>query len=141
VGPDQFIDVGSIPNHLMARVLREMDLAVFPNRCEGGTNLVAMECMACGVPTILADNTGQRDLTALGASVVLGRQGRVKSQIMGTEGWGESDVDEIVAALEAAWSDREAARRIGEAGARAMAELSWRRQIGQLCGAMASVCG
>jgi glycosyltransferase involved in cell wall biosynthesis len=138
---DQFIDVGSIPNHLMARVLREMDVAVFPNRCEGGTNLVAMECMACGVPTILSDNTGHRDLTALGASYVLNKQGRVASQIMGTEGWGESDVDEIIAALEAAWDDREEANRIGQAGARAMSELSWRRQIGQLCGAMASVCG
>ncbi len=36
--------------------------AVFANRAEGGTNLVAMECMACGVPTILSRNTGHLDL-------------------------------------------------------------------------------
>ena len=29
----------------------------FSNRAEGGTNLVAMECMAAGVPTIVSNNT------------------------------------------------------------------------------------
>jgi glycosyltransferase involved in cell wall biosynthesis len=38
------------------------DIAVFPNRAEGGTNLVAMECIASGIPTILNPETGQRDL-------------------------------------------------------------------------------
>lgn len=38
------------------------DIAVFPNRSEGGTNLVAMECIASGVPTILNPATGQSDL-------------------------------------------------------------------------------
>ena len=66
IGEGQFIDVGSIRNHQMARVLREVDVAVFPNRCEGGTNLVAMECMACGIPTILSNNTGHKDLVADG---------------------------------------------------------------------------
>jgi hypothetical protein len=50
---DQFMDLGSIPNFQMPQVLREMDVGIFPNRCEGGTNLVAMECMACGMPVIL----------------------------------------------------------------------------------------
>lgn len=134
---DQFIDLGSIPNHLMARVLREMDVAVFPNRCEGGTNLVAMECMACGVPTIVSDNTGHRDLVATGSATALTRQGPVAAAGMGTEGWGESDVAEIVAALEWHWADRDAARRRGEDGARAMAEWSWRHQIARLHAAVA----
>ena len=137
---DQFIDVGSIPNHLMARVLREVDVAVFPNRCEGGTNLVAMECMACGIPTILSNNTGHKDLVAMDLSFVLTRQGAVSSETMGTEGWGESDVDEIIEALESAWSDHDRARRIGDAGARAMANHSWRNQIGQLHDAILPFC-
>ena len=28
------------------------DVAVFASRCEGGTNLMAMETLACGVPTL-----------------------------------------------------------------------------------------
>ena len=31
-------------------ILRKVDAALFPNRCEGGTNLVAMEALAMGVP-------------------------------------------------------------------------------------------
>jgi glycosyltransferase involved in cell wall biosynthesis len=38
------------------------DVAVFPNRCEGGMNLVAMEAIATGVSVILANGTGQADL-------------------------------------------------------------------------------
>jgi len=128
----QYFDLGAIPNHLMARVLREMDVAVFPNRCEGGTNLVAMEAMACGVPSIVAANTGQLDLTRTCAPYVLGRQSAVPSDDGSTIGWGESDVEEIVEALEQAWSDREEARRRGAAGADAMAKLAWRRQIAEL---------
>jgi len=128
----QYFDLGPIPNHLMARVLREMDVAVFPNRCEGGTNLVAMECMACGVPSIVAANTGQLDLTATGAPYILGRQGTVPSDDGSTIGWGESDVEEIVEALERVWSNHEEARRKGAAGAEAMAKLAWRQQIAEL---------
>ena len=134
----QIIDLGSVPNHLMGRVLREMDVAVFPNRCEGGTNLVAMECLACGVPTIVSANTGHLDLVATGAPAALTRQSPVPARSAGTEGWGESDVDEIVAALERVWSDRQEAQRRAEAGARAMAGWSWRRQIGQLHEALAA---
>ncbi len=63
--PDSFIDLPFTHNLLMPWVLRECDMAVFPNRCEGGTNLVAMEAMACGVPTYVAYNTGQKDLVDL----------------------------------------------------------------------------
>ena len=128
----QFIDVGSVPNHLMGRVLREMDVAVFPNRCEGGTNLVAMESMACGVPTIVSNNTGHLDLAATGAPYVLTRQAPVPAGSARTEGWGESDVDEIVALLESAWTDSGEAARRGAAGARAMARWNWRDQIHRL---------
>ncbi len=55
-------DYGLILNHLMPKVFAEADVAVFPNRCEGGTNLVAMEAMASGVPCILSANTGHLDL-------------------------------------------------------------------------------
>ena len=33
------IDVGQLPNGVMAPVYRECDVALFPNRAEGGTNL------------------------------------------------------------------------------------------------------
>lgn len=59
---DRVVDVGAVPNALMPQIYRECDVAVFPNRAEGGTNLVAMECIACGVPTFLSQDTGHMDL-------------------------------------------------------------------------------
>ena len=58
----QFEFVDPRPNWRMAEVYGGVDVAVFPNRCEGGTNFVAMEAMACGVPTITRAVFGQEDL-------------------------------------------------------------------------------
>lgn len=120
----------------LAVLMRECDVALFPNRAEGGTNLVAMEAMACGVPTILSANTGHLDIIADGACLPLTRQAPVPvdDPYLGTDGWGESDVEEIVEALETVWRDRERARAIGAAGAAQMHRLSWANQIEQLLG-------
>ena len=126
ISVQQVLHLGRVPNAQMPRILREMDIALFPNRAEGGTNLVAMECMACGVPTILSANTGHRDLIRSSNCLALERQGRVPEP--GCEDWGESDVEEIVENLERAYQDRTAAQDRGRRGARLMAELTWERQ-------------
>ena len=41
-----------MPAELQRELYRNTDVGVFPNRCEGGTNLVLMEYMACGKPVI-----------------------------------------------------------------------------------------
>lgn len=134
IPPDRIIDLGAVPNALMPSVLREVDVALFPNRSEGGTNLVAMECMACGVPTILSNNTGHRDLIDGDNSYVLRRQGPVAGfpGFDGTAGWGESDVEEIVEALESAWRDRTEAQRRGALGAATLGRLTWANQTRRL---------
>jgi glycosyltransferase involved in cell wall biosynthesis len=96
---DRVIDVGAVPNGQMAPIYRECNVALFPNRAEGGTNLVAMECIACGVPTIVSRNTGHRDLDIPG-TLFLEYQRPPAGQW--TE-WGESSVAEIVTALEVAY--------------------------------------
>ena len=93
---DRVIDVGAVPNALMAPIYRECDVALFPNRAEGGTNLVAMECIACGVPTILSANTGHMDLIERNAAYSL------KRRTIDADGWGESDIDEIIETLDLA---------------------------------------
>lgn len=134
---DACVDLGPLPNYLMGPAVREADVALFPNRAEGGTNLVAMEAMACGVPAILSANTGHLDLLRPGDGAwPLARQGPVRGQcplFRGTEGWGECDVDEVVEALELAYQQRDAFRRRGEAGARFLhAQWTWRRQAERL---------
>lgn len=130
IAPNQFLDLGAIPNAFMPPILREMDVALFPNRSEGGTNLVAMECMACGVPTILSANTGHTDLIDGNNCYALEHQGAVSGRgaaVGSVPGWGESHVDEVVEMLERAYMDRNDARRRGERGAGKIASFTWSR--------------
>lgn len=82
------IDVGQVPNGQMAQVYQQCHVALFPNRSEGGTNLVAMECIACGIPTIVSANTGHLDLIRLSDVRPLSRP---------------EDIDEMLHALELAY--------------------------------------
>jgi glycosyltransferase involved in cell wall biosynthesis len=132
------VNLGFVANALMPGVFREVDLAVFPNRCEGGTNLVAMEAMATGVPVVLSANTGHRDVIHDGACWALSRQpapGHAPEGV-GTDGWGESDVEELLDAMETAYRDRAEARRRGLAGAEAMRRLSWKTQTAAILAAL-----
>lgn len=133
VPADSIVSVGSAPNIAMPHVIRQADVALFANRAEGGTNLVAMECMACGIPTILSANTGHLDLLERkDAALRLNTQGAVARDGVDTTDWGESDVEEMVEALEAVWRDRARTAEIARNGAAFMAELPWPTQVGKL---------
>ncbi|BAI76914.1 hypothetical protein AZL_f01540 (plasmid) [Azospirillum sp. B510] len=105
-----FLDLGFLGRHQIAGILADCDAAVFPNRCEGATNLVAMEAMACGVPTILSANTGHMDLVVGDVCLTLDHQKPVPDRNGSRIGWGESSVDELVERLEALYTDRSGAR-------------------------------
>lgn len=127
---ESFVVLNGVPNALMGQVMREADVALFPNRCEGGTNLVAMECLAAGIPTILSANTGHLDLIAAAPCLTLERQGPVGAKECGTQGWGESDLDEMVEALESAYQQREAVQATGMRAAQVMRErFTWSTRI------------
>ncbi|MBM3589373.1 MAG: glycosyltransferase family 4 protein [Alphaproteobacteria bacterium] len=112
----------------MPTILREMDAALFPNRCEGGTNLVAMEAMARGVPTILGANTGHLDLLKDDAALALTDQRPIPSR----PGWRESNVKEMVAALETLYTDCTRAAAIGAAGANLLASMTWTKTAAEM---------
>jgi glycosyltransferase involved in cell wall biosynthesis len=128
--PDSaFVDLGFLNRAQVAAALAEADAAVFPNRCEGATNLVAMEAMACGVPSLIADNTGQSDLLIdPEVAYPLRRQTPLANPDGSRTGWSESSVEEIVAQLEAVYSDRAEARRRAERAKDFMfGERTWRK--------------
>jgi len=132
INREKFFDLGIVGNHDMPHHLREMDLALFPNRCEGGTNLVAMEAMACGIPCVIAKNTGQIDLVNNNHCFSLESAGKVNFPEKGTEGWGESSVDQIVELMEKAYHDRPGAIERGLIGAEFIHEWGWKNQINKL---------
>jgi glycosyltransferase involved in cell wall biosynthesis len=138
---DAIVSAGQAPNIAMPHVVREADVALFPNRCEGGTNLVAMECLACGIPTILSANTGHLDLLRHDIALPLERQGTPESMHFDTTDWGESDVEETVEALEAVWRDRGAAAALGSRAARFMGGMRWGDQLDLLVRAIAPFVG
>lgn len=124
---DAFVDLGIVPNHALGDLLRATDAAVFPNRGEGGTNLLAMECLATGLPVIIADNTGQKDLIAACDTFPLRRQSPVDPtlSIWNMSDWGESSVEEMVDLLEDIYTHREDAQARGKASAAVMKDWDW----------------
>lgn len=136
---DAVLAIGRTPNIAMPFVIREADVALFPNRCEGGTNLVAMECLASGIPCVMSANTGHLDLLRHDIALKLRRQSAVVSDAFDTQDWGESDVEEMLEALETVWRDRAAAAALAERGAAHMAGMTWRTQIEELLRAVESV--
>jgi glycosyltransferase involved in cell wall biosynthesis len=128
---EQFLDLGSLPNCELPLVLAEANVALFPNRAEGGTNLIAMECLASGIPTILSANTGHLDLISRTGTFAATRQRRVAAapKMRSTEGWGESDIEELVELLENVYAQPGAATARAAGAARAMRALTWERQI------------
>ena len=88
----------------MASLMKQADVAVFPNRCEGGTNLVAMEAIACGVPTMLSANSGHLDLMRLGCPgvVLLPCSSLLRIQVHDPENfghWAETDPSHLYKAF------------------------------------------
>ena len=134
-----FIDLGWLPNRAVPAVLWDMDVAVFPNRCEGGTNLVAMEAMACGVPCILSANTGHLDIIADDNCFALGDQRPVTDPNSRTSMWRESQVEQIVEQLEKIYTDRAVAQQRSEVGAALISNLSWQNQTAALIAAVSDL--
>lgn len=131
-----------LPNWRMPEILAGVHGAIFPNRCEGGTNLVAMEAMAAGVPVILSANTGHLDLIEGDNCIALTRQTAIApppfgaAAPKGTDGWGDSDLDEMVAAMEALYDDPAGAEAMGARGAKTLNRLTWAGQIDRLLAAI-----
>ena len=144
-----FINLPVVHNAAMPEVLRQADVAVFPNRAEGGTNLIAMEAMASGLPCIISSNTGHLDLIAKCPAYPLQHRPHVPppafarlkvrddaDQTIETDGWGESDVADIVANLERVYADRSTAASVGAAAAEAIKDWSWPKQVRRLADAV-----
>ncbi|MBF0628317.1 MAG: glycosyltransferase family 4 protein [Magnetococcales bacterium] len=129
-----FLDVGEIAHPMTPAILREAHVGLFPNRCEGGTNLVAMECMAVGVPVILSDNTGHREWIDPQRCYPLTRQEVCRDLQNGAilTDWGESSVEEILVHLETIYTHHHEARCRGAAASRFVHAFSWQRQCDQL---------
>ena len=128
-GVEDAITLPPVSHDQMASVLRSVDVALFPNRVEGGTNLVAMEAAAMGVPTILSKNTGHEDLLEVlgedGAWVLRNQTGTRRSPRH--RGAKESDPHEATEALADVFYHRQEAWTRAFRGAQRMRDWTWAR--------------
>lgn len=93
------LDLGIVPNVMLGPIVREADVAVFMSRAEGGTNLMAMECMAAGVRTLVSGGSGHLDLVAEHVEPRF-QPHATQRHFQGMDGWAEVHPEDLADALE-----------------------------------------
>ena len=124
----QFINLNYVGNQHMPEIYREVDLAVFPNRCEGGTNLVAMEALACGINSVISQNTGHLDIILNKNCIPLTNQSKINKE--NCQDWGESSIDELISIMEDSYYGRN--KILGSVVSDSIKHLTWEKTISTL---------
>ena len=119
-------ELGIIGRMPLAQLFASVDVGLFPNRCEAGTNMVAMEALSSGIPCILSNNSGHRDLIHYPIPCFALEKSKgcdfPDANIM----WGESDVENVVEQLENVYQNRGMAGLTGLRAHQAMKDRwSW----------------
>ncbi|MBE9551014.1 MAG: glycosyltransferase family 4 protein [Proteobacteria bacterium] len=130
IHPEKAVVLPPINNAQIAEVYRDSNCGLFPNRGEGGTNLVLMEYMACGKPVIASFNSGHMDVLSSDHAILLEDQRPLN--IAKPDGtlyttWYESNLDEIIDRLDWAYNNRDEIGGIGLRGAEFMSQLTWEK--------------
>ena len=114
-------------NSRMPLIYAESDVGLFPNRCEGGNNMVMCEYMACGRTVIASNQTGHADVVTPENALCLSSYHSVTAKINGyaTGIWPEPCVEELLDFLEIAYHDRNMLAVKGATAARDMSRLTW----------------
>lgn len=116
------------PSNKLRDLYLSSDIGLFPNRCEGGTNLVLMEYMASGKPVIASFNSGHKDILTHNNSLLLKDMHEFKlfddnKKLIAD--WEEPDLDEIISKLEFAYYNRNEIKRIGKRAGEDMRNYTW----------------
>lgn len=117
------------PNEKLRELYSKTDIGLFPNRCEGGTNLVMMEYMACGKPVVASFNSGHKDILNEENSLMIKnmKEFQVFENNKLVSDWEEPDLDEIISKLEYAYENRDAIKKIGENAGKYMMNYTWEK--------------
>lgn len=112
-------------NAEMREVYLNSDIGLFPNRGEGGNNMVMCEYMACGRTVIASDMTGHADVITTENALPLTHYRPYHYRHHAEGIWFEPSLEEIVEKLESAYSNQQGLRRKGLKSAEDMARLTW----------------
>ncbi len=126
-------------NKALRDLYQSTDLGIFPNRCEGGTNLVLMEYMACAKPVVASNATGHRDIVSSDNALLLNTNDDM--EINDSEGnriarWADPSLDELIAQIEFAYHNRDVIYEIGTQAGRDLKAFTWEDSAAQLLRAL-----
>jgi len=126
--PEKNIALPPINNNQLKNVYANTDIGIFSNRCEGGTNLVLMEYMACARPVIASYNTGHSDILTKDKALLL--EEMKPHEAFDEQGktvgvWQEPDLDELVSKLEYAYLNRNELHSIARQAGDDMKKYTW----------------
>jgi len=116
-----------IDNTRMHTIFAQSHLGLFPNRCEGGNNMVMCEYMACGRSVIASDSSGHADVINPSIAYPLTRYRPmvVTSGTVQTGVWEEPVLEEVIEVLEEVYRNRGQLPEKGARAAQEMERLSW----------------
>jgi len=109
-----FVPLPLLNHRELARRMAQTNVGLFPNRREGGTNLILMDYLAMGKPVIANVSTGQRDVLH-------------ESYARMIEGDDDALVDQMVEHVEALYIKPDEIERMGAAASVVMHGWSWSR--------------
>lgn len=98
----------------LAFQMNQTDVGLFPNRCEGGTNLVMMDYLACGKPVVANVSTGQADVLDDTYALLM-------------RGTDDELVEQMIEGVETLYHDRALRELMGAVADEAMDRWSWSR--------------
>jgi glycosyltransferase involved in cell wall biosynthesis len=128
IPPERVCLLPLVDNSQMRQIYQQTDIGIFPNRCEGGNNMVMCEYMASGRTVIASDATGHADvITSDNAFPLTMYTPQVINDVNSRPSaiWHEPSVDELIELLETAYLDRNLCIRKGSAASDDMRRLTW----------------
>jgi len=130
---ERIVTLSPRPNAMMAKIYKNTDIGLFTNRCEGGTNLVLMEYMACGKPVIASYNSGHRDVINNDNAIMINNMKSIDISRNGTKiaVWDDPDLDETISQLEWAYQHRDKLDSYGTQAGNDMKEHTWKKSAEQ----------
>ena len=128
IPPERVYLAPLVDNRLIRQIYQQTDIGIFPNRCEGGNNMVMCEYMACGRTVIASDATGHADVITVNNAFPLSNYSPlVVNDAKGEPSaiWHEVSVEEIIEELEFAYQNRDLCGQKALVAANEMKLLAW----------------
>lgn len=108
----RFVGLPILEHNMLCGWMNQTDVGLFPNRFEGGTNLVMMDYLSCGKPVIANVSTGQRDVLEEDYSIFI-------------KGSDDALVEQMVEGVEVLYRDRDRLQDMGKRADAAMSQWAW----------------